>query len=1129
MTDFISGKAAVAGGEPGQSQLRRELTKTLRIMKLTAIFLFIAALQVSAKGVAQEKITLSLTNASLDKVFERIEAQTGFVFIYKNETIRDKKVNIQVKNASLVQTLNICLKDQALSYRIVGKSVAIKAEKLNIVATGSGDAPPFIDVRGRVVNEKGEPVEGVTVTVKGGSKKTLTDKNGEFSLATVERDATLMFTHVGMESFEIKVSGKSELFISLKAKISALDELQVIAYGSVSKRLNTGSVATIKGNDIQKQPISNPLAAMQGRVSGLIVTQTSGLPGAAFNVEIRGRTSITPTISNDPLFIIDGVPFAANNNPINQIGSALSSSGLSPFNSINPADIESIEVLKDADATAIYGSRGANGVVLITTKKGHAGKTKLNVNINTGWSKVTRMMDFLNTEQYLEMRKEAFANDGIQPNSTVGSPGYAPDLMLWDTTRYTNIQKLLHGGIARSFDAHASVSGGNTNTQFILGSSYRRETTVFPGDLQYTRGSFHATFNHISPNQKFNVTLKTIYTSDKNNIPSTNVGSYITLLTPNVPDFYDSLGNLNWSEKGVTFDNPLAYLQREYTAQTDNLLSNLLLSYKILPGLSARASLGYNKINVNEISTTPIAAQNPATNPTGSSQFGNSITKSIIIEPQIEYKLAFLSKGKFTALLGSSWQSNEQTGSSIRATGFTDDALLLSATAAPNVTVTLNSNNNNQYRYAAMFGRLNFQWDSKYILNLTARRDGSSRFGSGKQYSNFGSIGAAWIFSNETYFKENLPFLSYGKLRGSYGTSGNDKIGDYMFLDTYNSINNLNYQGGTGMMPTRLYNSDYAWEINKKLEVAIELGIINNRILLGINYYRNRSSNQLINYILPTQTGGAGITANFPATVQNAGFEVEFSTVNIKSSKFEWTTAFNLTLPKNKLVSFPNIETSSYSRLEVGESLSIFGGYRVLGVNPETGVFEFIDKDGNATSKPTTEDRQYNFGNRDPKLYGGFNNSFKYKNLELNIFFEFRNQLGRDFFSSIYSTSLIPGRMFNQPSLVLDRWRKNGDVSEIQRFTSRTNTAAGAAQTAIRLTGVDRYYSDASFIRLKNASISYSFLQLSKKLRIDNIRLYVQGQNLFVLTNYKGSDPESQELTRLPPLKTFVTGIQLNF
>jgi TonB-linked SusC/RagA family outer membrane protein len=798
----------------------------------------------------------------------------------------------------------------------------------------------------------------------------------------------------------------------------------------------------------------------------------------------------------------------------------------SPLNSMNPNDIERIDVLKDADATAIYGSRGANGVILITTKKGKAGESRVSANIYTGLSKVSNKVKMLNTPQYLQMRKDAFLLDGVTATAAT-----APDLLVWDQAAYTDWQDLLIGNTAKLTETQVSFSGGNAQTRFLLSGTYRDETTVLLGDFKFRKGGILLNADHTSLDKKFGVTSSVNFTSDENNSVPTDVSQYINL-APNYPARNPD-GTLYWFGN---VQNPLAYLNRTYQTNTTNLIANTVLRYTLLPGLNIKANLGFTQSKMKQVQTLPASGFNPATFTGSTSQFGNSSVNSYIIEPQADYSFT-AGPGKLNILAGASWQQNNNEGEYLQGSGFSSDALLKDILSASSITVR--GADDRQYNYQSVFGRLNYDIRQTYLLNLTFRRDGSSRFGPGKQFGNFGAVGAGWIFTNEKAIQSALPFLSYGKLRGSYGTTGNDQIGDYQYLDTWGSTS-FPYAGSAGLNPTRVYNPDYSWEINKKLEAAIELGFLKDDVLLTANYYSNRSGNQLIGNTLSSQSGFTSFTANLPAKVQNSGWEFELNTTNIKTKDFKWTSSINVSLPKNKLLEYPNLASSGdASSYEVGQSIRMIKGFKFTGVNAQTGMPEFLDvnKDGLISSPGD----YVVLGETMPQLFGGFNNQLTYKNLSLDFFFQFVKQeaITEDWGPLVG----VPGTMVNKDLSVLNRWMKPGDVTGIPRASA---TSANAANTAYRnfYRSSDAAWGDASYIRLKNVSLLYDLSSLTSKWKLYNTSVFIQGQNLITITNYKGLDPEINGFDRrfvfpinpfgsvrtpaIPVLKTFTVGLKLS-
>ncbi|MGN7823498.1 SusC/RagA family TonB-linked outer membrane protein [Chitinophaga sp. 22536] len=1071
---------------------------------------------VSASGQGEMKVTLSFKDAPVSKVFKGIEKQTGLVFMYNTNQIQDNyRVSIYVKKALLNDVLKDILSAKGITWEFRTKTIVLKPEKAAApVSMAPADSVGHV-ISGVVRDQNGMPLPGAFIIVKSTQKGAVSNEKGRFSINNVPRGALLQISYTGYTSKLITATSEP-LQVKLEVADNRLDETVVMAYGTTSRRLNTGNIGKVTGEEIRMQPVSNPLAALEGKIPGVLITQSSGGPGASVKVQVRGQNSLIN--GSEPLFIIDGIPFAPNNGNINTLNSILNQkdAGLSPFSMLSPSDIESIEVLKDADATAIYGSRGASGVILITTKKAKAGKTTLNTNVNTGVSTATRTIKMMNTREYLEMRREAFKNDDLTPSANPTSRGYAPDLMVWDTTRYTDLQKLFYGGQARFLNATLSVSGGSEQTQFSLGGNFHRENTILPSDAADNQSSIKLNLNHTTSNRKLTISVTSLSTFDNNKlIASSQLGSQ---LPPNIPELYDSTGHLNWAKGGASFQNPMSALLTQSTATTNNFLNNLTIGYKIIDGLTFRTSAGFNIMTVKEQQLIPISAANPATNPTGSSSFANTNFKSWIIEPQLEYTRSLL-RGKINLLLGSTWQTIQRDNVFLSFSGYTTDALLGSIGAAPNVLNKLSDDS--KYRYEALFTRVNYTYANKYIVNLTGRRDGSSRFGPNRRFSNFGAAGLAWIFTNEPFFSHNVNFLSYGKLRGSYGTTGSDQIGDYKYLSTW--VPFLSYQGGTTVRPENPFNPDFNWETNKKLEGSLDLGLWRDKILFTATYYRNNSSNQLVNYPLATQTGFSSITKNLPAVIINKGWELELNVKIINSKILRWSIQSILTIPTNSLVSFPSLEMSSYANTyQIGKSVNLVKLLKYTGVDPKTGLFTFedINKDNSTDYK----DYQY-VGKTDPDYYGSLGSELSYKGFRLNVLFSFRKQWGPNNQLSIYQFRYFPGLMFNQPAIVSDRWTKSGDNASFEKYTTTYNSPAYTQGTLFtRSSGA---YGDASFIRLKNVSLSYMISENTlKKIGLKGGKCFIQGQNLFTITNYLG-DPETQNFYGIPPLKTIAGGFEI--
>jgi TonB-linked SusC/RagA family outer membrane protein len=1082
--------------------------KILLVMKLTTLLLITVILHVSASAVAQ-KITLAEKNVPLDKVLDQINSQTGYDFVFTTSTLKNSKpVNINVKNEELAKVLEVIFNDQPLTYAIDEKTVIIKEKEPSLDQIKAGFAQ--ITIQGKVKDETDQPMVGVTVRQKGTNNVVVTDNRGTYTLTVTDNNSIISFSYIGYETEELAAKEiPTGSVIVLKPATENLKEIVINkGYYDEKRELSTGDIGIVSSKVIEEQPVTDPILALEGRVPGLFVAQLSGQPGSQSTIQIRGQNSIFN--GNSPLFLVDGVPYPSSSlTNLSSVGTYLS-----PFNSLNPSDIENIEVLKDADATAIYGSRGANGVILITTKKGKAGKTKVNVNVYQGAGRPATTAKFMNTQQYLQMRNQAFANDGETP-----TPENDPDLLVWDTTRYTNWGKVLTGNTVKMTNANLSISGGNTNTQFLVSGNFSNQTTPYPGNFFDQKAAGHANLTHNSTDQKFKLVLSIDYNIDKNVLPSGDPTSLISQLAPDSPPIYNADGTLNFANS--TWSNPLANFLKTATATTDNFNSSMNLSYDLLPNLKIITLLGYNNIELNSYRATPSTATDPAYASPYSTNAAEGLGQNIswIAEPQIDYSKKW-KNSSLDALVGTTFQENTTHSFTATGFGFSSDALIQDLALAP--TTHVGNVGYTQYKLNKVFGRIGYNYKEKYIVNLTGSREGSSRFGPGHQIGNFGALGVGWIFSKEKFIQDNFSWLSTGKLRGSYGTTGNDQTDDYGYLSTYGGIGE-SYQGVSALIPTNLSNPNYSWEVDKKLETGIDLGFFKDRISISLSYYRNRATNQLLGYQLPNITGYSSVTSNFPAVVQNSGEEISLHTRNIENKDFTWSSSFNISIPKNELLSFPGLANSSYAGfLFLGKPLTTLSTLTYTGVDKHTGIYTFEDvnhdgaitypEDYNATVNPFT-----------PRFYGGLQNSLRYKNFQLDVFFQFTKQIA----NSAESQLGVPGTFeSNQLANLSGVWQKPGNNAAVEKYTQ--DYGSDAANAWYNWASSNAAYVDASYIRLKNLSISYNLTDsFAKRLGVQNARIYFQGQNLLTFTHYQGFDPETNNVSVLSPIKMFTCGIQL--
>jgi TonB-linked SusC/RagA family outer membrane protein len=1106
----------------------KRLSQIFLVMKLTTLGIILCIMQVSAASFGQ-RITLNAKNISYEKLFKSIEQQSGYTFVYDPDLLRIlPNINVEISEASITAVMNKFLLNKPLDYTIIDNTIVIRLKENPGVTTSA--LQTYLSCT--VVDQHGQPMPGVTVKAKGKNLTWITDEKGGFQAILLDpANVIIQFSFIGYLTQEIPASKlimqaapggklKSPVVIAMKEDIGKLDEIQVIGYGQTSRKLNTGDQTTVTAKDIQNYPVGNALSVLQGTVPGMVITQSTGQSGGTYKVVIRGQNGITT--SSDPFYVIDGIPYSGggySSQKTNYLGAGQAYDAL---NFINPLDIESINVLKDADATAIYGSRGANGVILITTKKGKAGGMKVDANVYRGFSETVSTPQFLNTQQYLQMRREGMKNDN---QATPGPTEY--DINgTWDTTRYTNWPKLFLSGRGRVTNAQVSVSGGNNNTNYLVSGNYRNTTNVqqLIGGGDQT-ASVHFNFNAASNDNRFNISLTGGYTYDNNNIPSTDLSSYANL-APDAPALYNADGTLN--HENNTFFNPI--FQRNLLAKTtvSNVTSSMTLSYLIIKGLKLQATAGYNKQSLNEFLGSPIASFIPlyaAYGVKGSSNFTYNNKSFWSLEPQLNYNTQ-IKRGTLDITGGASLQKQLYDVLALQASGYNNDLLINNIAAGTGITSP--GYNAYTYKYSAIFGRVNYNWDNKYLLNVSGRYDGSSKFGQDRQFHLFYAAGAAWLFSSEELVKNALPFLSFGKLRASYGETGNDQIPPYSYLENFRAFTGVNtYQGTPGLLPTNLPNPYLSWETTRKLNFGVELQFFKGRIGIEGNYFINRTDNTLSGTPLSSTTGFTSITQNMAAKVQNKGVDITLNTTNFQGKDFTWSSSFTFSRQRNKLLSYPNA-TPAIAQL-LNNAVGTFYTNRYAGVNPQTGLYQFYDKNGNIVAVPASNGTDMvQLINTSPDYFGTMSNTFSYKGFSLNVLFRGIKQVGASPFGQVLASGqvLIPGfQSTNFPTAVLDRWQKPGDNATFAKYGSTFGTTLFNVSTINR--NVDVYYGDASYIRLQNASLGYQLpKQVLGKLHLKNLKVYVLGENLATISKYGFIDPENQFYLRMPPLKTITFGLQ---
>ncbi|BAU54066.1 SusC/RagA family TonB-linked outer membrane protein [Mucilaginibacter gotjawali] len=1112
-------------------------------MKIFRLLLFLICLLTTGSLFAQQQqqpITLSLKNVPLETVLTQIKKQTGISFFYSKEIlIKAGKVSVQVDKKDLQTTLTTCLQNTPVTYMVVGNIIVLvdKHAKKNADGTLELNENMFsqVAVHGFVYNLAGTGLNGASVVIKRTHLGTTTNANGEFSLGEVRTNDTIRVSFIGYDAQDVAVA-QGEFNIKLKETKNELDAVEVQAYGTTTKRLAMGEISQVNAADIERQPVSNPLLALKSIVPGLLITPTTGFGNSPVRVEIRGRNSIDPSSMSDPLYIIDGIPLVQTSaglvNTGYQTGANLQqagiSSGMSPFAALNPNDIESITVLKDATATAMYGSRAGNGVIIITTKRGKAGKTVVDVTASHEINRTIGHYDMLNTTQYLQMRREALRNDGL-----TASTATAPDLTLWDTTRNVDWQKQLWKSTSGS-TVRATISGGNELSTFRVSGSYQSLQDISPLTNQNTDAKSNIAFNfsHHSPDQKLTVDVSTIFGHNK--INQISIGG-ATTMAPDLPPIFDKNGNLNytdWNAAGIGSSFPFGSLLQPFVTSSDLLNGSLRLGYQIIKGLNANISVGYNLGLMDNRVTNTIASQNPLYNPTALSVFGNSRTDGWNITPQIDYT-RYIGKGKLTVLAGANLNSSSASGLSTYAYGYTSDELIKSVNNAPFVQ---SQQGYAQSKYVDVHGSLNYNWEGKYIAEVSGNRDGSSNFGPGREFGSFGVAGVSWVASEEQWLKKSLPsWVSLLKLKVSYGTTGNYPGVAYQYLSQWA---NSSFSGGSPLytyngivpqVPIHAVNQDYRWETDKELNTGLDIGLLDDRISLHAALYRKRTNDQLAMIPTPAFTGFNNVEGNSQAEVQNSGVEIALNARIVDTKDFTWSSALNFSHNENKLLAFPGIQyTSYYTTQKVGYSVNEVFLLHYLGVDPQTGQRSYQDLGGGGyvslggTTPPGGRGDSRSVAiDLSPKFETSWVNRFAYKGFRLDLQFAYRKMMAMEPYAYLFPGSFnnnIPLSIYN------NHWQKPGDISTNPRLTTlySANSDNDFAQS-------DGAYTDGSYLRLQNVALSYALPdRLAKKMGVQGISLMVSMENVFTITKYPGIDPELP-FGNQPQAKTFNGQLTLTF
>ncbi|MCZ8022512.1 MAG: TonB-dependent receptor [Cytophagales bacterium] len=971
-------------------------------------------------------------------------------------------------------------------------------------------------VSGRVTSaEDGSALPGVNVVIKGTTTGTVTDVNGSYRLDVPSDGGTLVFSFIGLTTVEIAIGSRNVIDTQMASDVTQLSEIVVTGYGAAQdKKSITGSVAQVTNKDIAQVSMATFDQILQGKAPGVMISAGSGQPGTAANVRIRGIGSING--GTQPLYILDGVPITAQD-----------------FATLNPNDFENVNILKDAASTSIYGARAANGVIVITSKRGKEGAPKLNYSFQYGLTTRTNAkFDMMNTPQKIGFERLLFDN-GIVAGS-IGA--ILDDGSLTETEKEERIAELgqidtdwidVFFRTGKTQMHELSSSGSNGKTSYFLSANYRTEDGIIIRS-KLDRYTLRFNFDH-KVNEKLNFGLNSSMGYSESSFLNSEVGNSTNnpVLSAFISNPYTRVRN---PETGEYEPGPTGFNLVEQMEESNNereeikVVSNIFLQYELLKGLIARTTWGidyrqrFNEFRINRDAPN----QGGIPGATGSLFQGYDRLATYIGTTTLQYSKDFGSNHSFRALVGQELVRTNQYAFNYTGYGLNDK---LQSPAA----ITPGTNTNNLIPLVGGFNAdnalLSYFFDGLYTLNnkynfsVGLRRDGSSRFGANKRFAIFYAVGASWNISDEQ-FMQSLSFVNSLKLRSSYGTQGNQEgIGNFSYLGTFGS--NFNYAGEQGIAPTQIGNPDYQWETTKSFNLGLDFTVLNNRISGSFEFYNDLTEDLFINTQLSRTSGFTGISRNV-GVMRNRGFEISLNTENVKIGDFSWSTNLNITFNKNRIVDLFQEDEFVLGTGIVREGLPLGSHYVVewAGVNPANGDPLYRDANGNVTNVFNADNSQAKFGTWDPPRFGGFTNTFRYKAVELSIFCSF--QEGNVLFNNqrFFANNPLNFGGFNQSTEQLNAWTTPGQITNVPRVDAQRQFSSQDLE-------------DASFLRVRNVLLSYTLpSKIASKAKLASVRVYAQGQNLFTFTKYSGFDPEDNnnvQLSQYPVPRSITFGVDLGF
>lgn len=1079
-------------------------------------------------------IDIYAQDASLEELFDKIQKESDYHFFYKDELIKTgKKLSVNFKGATITEILDEVLKGTDLGYKIEDKQIIIKRiQKKPLRQIGFREEPiPEQDpiVTGSVKDVNGIGMPGVNVLIVGTQTGTQTDSDGTFKIA-VNKGDQLSFSFIGMETQTVRIGDKTVLNIILKEQTSVLDELVVVAYGKETKESLTGAVTVVRSEDLAQIPVSTFEQALRGSVAGLQASAMDGAPGANTEIRIRGTGSISA--SSDPLYVIDGIPIVSGDlSSLNGNGGRSSN----VMSTINPNDIESISVLKDASATAIYGSRGANGVILITTKSGKSGKAKINFSSQVGISSPAykNILKPLNSTQYTKLFLEGWINRGDTPQRAQQrfeqTFPQAIDPVTGDTTNTNWLDAISRQGVTQSYDL--SMLGGTDKLNYFFSAGYYNQESIFIGS-GFERFSARANLEY-RVNDRIKVT-NNMFISKSNHNTFLAGGSFenpmkVTLeLSPLIP-IYDSEGRINGDHQDyfpMGGTNPVGMLGTDDNMRTvgqTRILDNFSVEAKIINNLTFKTQWNFDVVGVNEYQyQTPRYGGGRELG--GTAANANNASTSWVGTQTFNYTAKIAQQHNINLLAGYEAQKTTRESFSSSGVGFPNDKLkTLNSTSSQFAVTGLRTAN----AFSGIFARATYDYNQKYFVSTSIRRDGSSRFGTESRWGTFYSIGGSWVMSNESFIKD-IKAIDFLRMRSSYGVTGNAEIGDFTYAGVYTY--GQDYDGLPGGRPGQIGNPNLTWEKQKNFNIGLDFELIN-RITGTVEYFKRTSSDLILDVPISRTTGFTTLTSNFGEMI-NAGLEITFNADIIRRGDFLWNAGFNITFIKNEVTKLLEDYNEENFRRQVGEDFQSYYLLGWAGVDPNNGdPLWYTDATKNeTTNNPANAERFFDGKKATPDHFGGFNNSLKYKKWSLDA--QFMYSYGNSIFDTRARGSLSDGRLTPRSTATIayeNRWVPGKTDATFPQHKWGGQPGSNQASNS-------RWLYDGSFIRLRNVTLAYDLpTSLAERLKLQSFRCYLRGTNLFTIVKQKDlyMDPEQAingEFDAMTTaIKTISVGLDLGF